>query len=61
MFVARQKSGNGFLSYRGLYSPQRESTPNPDGTTPQNQSQKFGMFQRCIKWQKSWKMGEKIG
>ena len=35
--------------------------PNPAELTPQTNPKIFGMFQRCIKWQKSWKMGEKMG
>ena len=49
---------------------QIESTPSPAQDQPnpspaelplKTKSKNFGMFQRCIKWQKSWKMGEKMG
>ena len=31
------------------------ATPNPGGTTTQTNPKIFAMFQRCIKWQNSWR------
>ena len=42
--------------------PQIESTAQAARRNyPQANPKKVGMFKRCIKWQKSWKMGEKMG
>ena len=50
---------------RDLYSlqaPIREITPHQAlRNYSQNNPKNFGMFQRCIKWRKFWKMGEKRG
>ena len=35
-------------------------TPNPGGTTTQANPKNFAMFQRCIKWQNSWRWVRKL-
>ena len=49
------------ISIAGIYTaPQsRRYPPSPAKLPPPSQPKNFGMFQRCRKWQKSWKIGEK--
>ena len=53
------------MQYRDLYSPsstlpQTRDYPQARRNYPKTNHKNFVMFQRCIKWQKSWKKGEQM-